>query len=511
MKKATTITLILSFFLIIGCSSKLIKREESPYDLLQKSVDKHINSLFLKGSSWSVMAVDLKSGRILIKRDEDRSLVPASNMKLLTSACALETLGPDFRIATQIGYNGTIDPDGVLHGDLIVIGSGDPTIGTRYDYRNTGIDVRLPAETFLAWGDSLKRNGITAITGDIIGYGTFKTDPRFGAGWEWDDLSYWYGAEITPLIYTDNSIEVTISPGDTTNLPATLTCLPPTDMVTLLGQVYTSDPSTVMNIKTKRGLQDNIFSFTGSIPYNSPPAREWLSVYDAQEYFLKELKNTLVESDIMVAGSFRYEHFAWKEGQSFKPIFTHISPPLKDIIKVINTQSQNLYAETLIRNLGYNQLQVDTTLALYFNDTFKAGREVIKDWEEKMVGGSTGFAMVDGSGMSRKNLLCASEIIKILAHMNHSLYRDEFIESLAIPNTGTLRHRFFGLPEGIALHAKTGSMTRVRALSGYLVAKNAPRIAFAIICNNYLCDSAEVEAAMENITQVFALYLMQTM
>ena len=134
----------------------------------------------------------------------------------------------------------------------------------------------------------------------------------------------------------------------------------------------------------------------------------------------------------------------------------------------------------------------------------------MKEWESEMVGGSTGFAIVDGSGMSRNNLLSASEVIKVLVHLNRSLYRDEFVASLAVPGSGTLRHRFFGMPQGITLHAKSGSMTRVRSLSGYLATNKGPRVAFSMLCNNYLCDSSEVEAAMENITQILALYLMQT-
>ncbi|MBU0518241.1 D-alanyl-D-alanine carboxypeptidase/D-alanyl-D-alanine-endopeptidase [bacterium] len=511
MKKATTLVLILSLLILAGCSSKLIKKEDTPYEILQETVDQHTNSLFMKGASWSLMAVDLKKGRVILKRDEDRSLIPASNMKLLTSGCALEILGPDFRIATQIGYTGEIDAEGILHGDLIVIGSGDPTIGTRYDYRNTGIDFRLPAETFLGWGDSLSRKGITGIDGNIVGCGAFRTEHLFGAGWEWDDLRYWYGAEITSLIYTDNSLEVTISPGDTTDLPASLTWHPPTDLVSFFGLVNTTDASHSPNIKYKRGLQDNIFSLTGAIPDDSSPTRQWLAVYGAETYFLTELKNTLVDADIMVSGSCAFEPFKWRESKTFKPLFTHYSPPLKDLIKVINTQSQNLYAETLIRNLGFQQKQVDSVLAANYNDAFEAGRAVIKEWESSMVGKSTGFALVDGSGMSRRNLLSASEIIKVLVHQNRSLYRDEFVASLAVPGTGTLRHRFFGMPEGITLHAKSGSMARVRSLSGYLATENGPRIAFALLCNNYLCDSLEVEAAMENITQVLALYLMQTM
>jgi D-alanyl-D-alanine carboxypeptidase/D-alanyl-D-alanine-endopeptidase (penicillin-binding protein 4) len=115
--------------------------------------------------------------------------------------------------------------------------------------------------------------------------------------------------------------------------------------------------------------------------------------------------------------------------------------------------------------------------------------------------------MVDGSGLSRRNLLCASEILKVLAHMNRSPYRWEFVNSLAIPGVGTLKDSFRGLPQGITLHAKTGTLTRVKALSGYLGEAGYPRIAFSILCNNYLCSSEEVDLALENLCQILALYL----
>ncbi len=507
MKRKQIIIALITAFFIAGCSPALMGGGKH-YKYLQKNVDTYLHNIYFTGSSWSIMAVDLQSGRVLLNRDAERSLIPASNMKLLTSACALETLGPDYRFETIIGYTGKIDSAGTLNGDLIIIGEGDPTPATRYGHifsSNPQIDAK---DIFTSCADEAAKKGIHTIAGDIKGYSAHYSRDKHGSGWEWNDLKQWYAAEISPLIYTDDCIEVTISPGDSAGVAASIDWSPDFDDLAFYGRVNTSSSDDDPSIHFDRGLVNNIVTVWGTIPAGSEPVKRWIAVNDALAYFLEAMYNSLEESGISITGSPIATHRQWKSGDDLNSLFIHSSPPLNQIIRVINTDSQNLYAETLLRALGSEFILSGLQPALTVKDAFEAGAFAVETWEEKMAGKSPGFVMADGSGMSRRNMLSAAGIMKVLVHMNNSQYRGDFIRSLATPGKGTLRNRLYNLPTEISVFAKTGRMSRVRSLSGYIGNENGMRIAFSMICNNYLCESSEVEATMDNICQLLALYEM---
>ena len=164
----------------------------------------------------------------------------------------------------------------------------------------------------------------------------------------------------------------------------------------------------------------------------------------------------------------------------------------------------------ILRVLGAEMRDSETIITSGWEDAFEAGRGQVLGWERQLVGSSTGLVMVDASGLSRRNLISASGLIKVLVHMNRSAQLKPFLQSLATPGVGTLQDRLLGLPTGVTVHAKTGSMGRIRSLSGYVSTIEGPRIAFSIICNNYLCSPGEIESAMENICYLLALYLKDT-
>ncbi len=507
MKRNFNLALLLPVIILLSGCAPWLRGGADRTDLLRRSVEDHLRSIYFKGASWSIMAVDLESGRILLDHDADRSLVPASNLKLLITACALETLSPDYRLETRIGYTGEVDSSGVLRGDLVIIGSGDPTIATRFQERPTAPYGDTPPDPLLAWADSLAAKGIQHIEGDLVGYGAFISNERYGPGWEWDDLKRWYAAEISPLIYTDNCIEITITPADSAGEYARISWDPALNYADFYGQVLTTDPELEPMIKFDRGLANNVITIWGTVPAGSSPIKRWVAVYDAQNWFLTALKDALSRRGITIAGNLRATRSAWIERGDFHLLFTHRSAPLSTLITAVNRDSRNLYAESLIRAMGALAIENDTTGIFQGMDAFQAGRAVVKMWESQLVGSSTGYVLTDGCGLARRNLMSANSIIKVLVNMNRSPYRADFISSLATPGAGTLKYRFFALPDGVYLHAKSGSLTRVRALSGYLAMEEGPRIAFAMICNNYLCEDAEVEAAMENICQLLALHL----
>ena len=509
MKQKSLILALIAATLLSGCSP-LLRGGGDRLDYIQQTSERYLSSIYLKGSSWSVMAVDLESGRIIFNRDSDRMLIPASNMKLLSTACALETLGPDYRIPTQVGYRGEIDSSGVLHGDLEIIGFGDPTISTRYTGVYTDAREMEPQDRFTAWVDSISSRGIRQIDGNLVGYDNLPISRTLGADWAWNDLKYWYAAEISPFIYTDGCLEITVTPGDSVGDVATVSWDPDGDIADIYYEVLTVEPNAESDLHLDRALENNIVTVWGTIPLGSEPEKLWVAVYNAQNYFMEVLHRTLEDNGISISGSALPAHNVWASDAQFNPIFTHISPPLKNIIAIINRDSHNLYAEMLLRILGSEMIRQGDPSVAGDSDSFVAGRNKVRSWESSMVGFSRGFVLVDGSGLSRRNLISASGLIKVLVHMNRSPYRSQFIHSLATPGQGTLEYRFLGLPQGIRLYAKSGTMNRVRSLSGYISTSAEPRIAFSFICNNYLCDSSEVEATMENLCQLLALYLKES-
>jgi D-alanyl-D-alanine carboxypeptidase/D-alanyl-D-alanine-endopeptidase (penicillin-binding protein 4) len=428
-------------------------------------------------------------------------------MKLLTTACALETLGPDFRFKTEVGYTGEVDSAGTLYGNLVVIGSGDPTVASRYELPITARSKDQNPDVFAAWVDSLEEQGIHSIDGDIVGCSSFPPGDLYGDGWEWSDLPYWYAAEISPLIYADASIEFTVTPGDSSGVDAEIVWSPVLDVSSVYGKVITTGPEFKRQVHINKDVNDNIVTIWGTIPAGINPYNFKVAVHDAETFFLKAFNNYLQNNGIAVTGKLVAKHTEWLGNEQFEKLFTHYSPSLNRIVKVINTDSQNLYAETLLRMIGYQAVLQDTSNTLDKDDLFSAGIETVKRWEDDMGPLPSSFVMEDGSGLSRRNLVSASDLMKILVQMNLSRHQRDFITSLAAPGEGTLTNRLWGLPQGIEVRAKTGGATRVRASSGYLIDEQGPRIAFSIICNNYLCSSSEVEAVMDNICLLLALYL----
>ncbi len=507
MKTKQIVIVALSFLLLAGCSAPWATQRDDRLEYVNRSADKLINNSLLRGASWSIMAIDLETGRILVSRSPERTLIPGSGMKLLVSACALETLGPEYRTYTTVGYTGGIDPDGTLNGDLVVVGAGDPTLSSRY--RKTGTTLRASdtLDIFIAWSDSLKAKGIRKINGGLIGVNGLFGGRSLGSGWEWDDLPNWFAAEIDPLTYSDNCIEFIITPGDSVGAAARVVWTPPLSYGFVNAQIVTGDSGGSTQIQIDRTLGENQIVLRGTIRLGAAAEKRWISAHDPAAFFLTNLRENLNAQGIQVTGEIHRVSRWNPDDPNYHILFVQPSPKLSQILTIINQRSVNLYSELLIRLLGDQYRKTRGSEAGFYNDLFEYGRQCIMDWDAKLTGYSTGFLLADGSGLSRRNLISADGLIKVLAHMNRSPQRDEFIQSLASPGIGTLEGRFTGLPEGISLHAKTGSMSRVRSLAGYLGQGDRNRIAFAFICNHYLCAPEEVDQTLENLTQLLALYL----
>lgn len=431
---------------------------------------------------WGAQVVSLQSGEVLYRRSAERVFVPASNQKLFTGAAALETLGPAYRFDTAIFASGQVR-DGVLRGDLIVRGSGDPSISARFDE-----DARA---VFFAWADSLKARGITRVQGGIVGVDSAFTGPSLGAGWMWDDLNYGFAAEFGALQFNESVATLQIVPSRTVGAPPVVILDPPTQHVRIHNLATTGMEGSPLALSITRDPAGPGVTVEGSIPADTAMIARSLAVRDPTAYFVSTLRETLREAGVMVEGQ-ALPAEQWPEdraGVVEALLFTHRSPPLREILAGMMKPSQNQIAETLLLTVG-RELRGEGSAA--------AGAVVMDSLLRAWNLPADELRMADGSGMSRYNLASPRLLVGLLAHMDRSPSRDAWRASLPVAGVdGTLAGRMNEPPLVENVVAKTGTLSGVRALSGYLTRASGEPVAFSFIVNHHLLSASDADRLVE--------------
>jgi serine-type D-Ala-D-Ala carboxypeptidase/endopeptidase (penicillin-binding protein 4) len=468
---------------------------------LARNIGELIGTEDFQNSLWGITIRDLDTGLILYSRNGVKSFMPASNTKLYTTAAGLHYLGPGFRYRTSLYYDGEIR-DGVLHGNLIVRGSGDPVIGGRFND-----DDRT--ELFRQWADTLRSAGIRMIRGDIIGDGTIFNSPPLGNSWSWDYLTYWYAAEHGGLSFNDNCVDAIII-GTREGRPARILLEPHnTSYVEIENHTLTVHADSSRRISYNRPIGTNRITIGNHVP-EGDTIRYSLSVPNPALYFSHVFRETLLLEGIPVHGrpadvtisSVRPDY------DRLNLITFHESPPLSEIIKVINTVSQNMYAETLLMTVGtYIPADDDPEdlnshqLGLLRQLEFLGSADV----------DTSRILLVDGSGLSRRNLVTPNMTAALLHYMwnlPEGELKDAFMNSLPLGGDpdGTLRNMFQEGPAAMRVRAKTGTIGGARALSGYVRGKDGRTFAFSMMSNNHMVPVSRVNAVMELIVHMLADY-----
>ncbi len=456
--------------------------EDTEINQLRFELDDIFKDPSFSNAYWGVLIQSLETGEYFYRLNEHKSFIPASNMKLFTTAVALLKLGPDFRYKTNLYTDGEIR-DGVLYGNLFVRGSGDPTISGRF----TDGDV---IKTFKDWADSLKNLGIKEINGDIIGDDNYFDDQYMGTGWAWDDETYWYSAHISALSFNDNCVDLEISPGEKIGEPAVIKINPETKYVKINNLVITVHPDSATQIDFFRAPGTNVINVFGKISLKSKPYKESVSVHNPTLYAVTVLKEVLESKGIKVNGN-----AVDIDDSKFNPNYdgmkilaSYESPPLSEIIKVINKRSQNFYAEQVFRTLGKIFGGEGST---------QKSVEVVKNTLSQIGIPPDAISIYDGSGLSRLNLVTPFQILTLLNYMYRHEYFSYFYESLPIAGVdGTLETRMRKTKAQGNVRAKTGYVQYARALSGYVKTKDGEMLAFVMMTNNYLVPTSVV-----NMTQ----------
>ncbi len=427
---------------------------------------------------WGVDIRSLDTGERLYDLNAGKLMMPASNMKILTLAAAAETLGWDYRFTTTLEARGTVE-NGILHGDLFVRSNGDPSINTR-----EGRSDSVMSE----WARALQSAGIASVDGRVVGDDQAFDDEGIGAGWAWDYLQYDYAAPVGALELNENIATLTIAPGAAAG-SAPGVSLTPGSGFELLNRSVTGEAGSVETMEFRRHIDRAILEVTGSIPAGSPEVTRKVAVVNPTLFFARGVKDALAARGIPISGdAVDLDDIAVADMQNpaeRRVIATSASPALREIATVLMKVSQNLYAETLLKAVGASGGGLGTAEGGRI-----AARRTLENWGVA----SDGFVMSDGSGLSRYNYVTAATVTTVLEHLYKDLrHRDAFIATLPIAGKdGTIASRMRRTrAEGNAV-AKTGSISNVRALSGFVKTRDGEVLVFSILANDFLIPSATV-------------------
>ncbi len=454
-----------------------------PLDTLRREIDADLAQPLLARGYWGVLIKSLKSDETLYERNAGKLMMPASNMKIVTLAAAAEKLGWDYRYETAVFAAGPVS-DGVLNGDLVVVGSGDPGVVAA-----DGMADRV----FGDWAQRLKQRGIRAVGGRVVGDDNGFEEETLGFGWMWDDLAGDDGAGVGALQYNESAVLVTVTPGPAAGDAAGISIVPADSGLTIVSGVVTGAASAAASISTRRLPGSMRLQLAGTIAAGAPPATLRVSVDNPTQFFVSALRTALIANGIDVRGpAIDIDELRDAPAASGAPIVSYQSPPLSTLAVRLMKISQNQYAETLLKSVSAAPGVVPTAAA-----GWKAAQEIFARW------GIAASALVqrDGSGLTRYDFVTPEALVTILAHVDRDpRLRGPFEASLPIAGRdGTLANRMKGTPAEGNARAKTGSMTAVRGLSGYVTTADGEPLAFSILANNYDTPAATINAVTDAI------------
>ena len=449
---------------------------------LATDLDALFSSGILSPALVGVRIDSLSDGRTLYSRNDNSLVMPASNMKILTMAIAADRLGWDARFETTLEAAGPI-ADGILQGDLIVTGTGDPSIAAQ--------DLRSPA-LFVDWADALRAAGIRRVEGRLIGDDNAFDDEPIGAGWAWDYLAAGYAAPSGALSYNENVAVLTIAPGTGPNALARVNIGPPGHGLELVNEVRTGESGSPATIALARLPGSARLTVSGRVPLGSAPVVRTTAIDNPTQYFVKALRTTLAERGIVVTGEAADidDIKTPIAAGSRRLIASRSSEPLSGLVGYAMKVSQNFYGEMILKALGRSAGKPGST---------EAGRQVVRETLSRWGLTPDALVMYDGSGLSRYNYVTADLVVGVLTHVwRDDRLRGPFAASLPVGGRdGTLQSRLSTPTLDRRVQAKTGTINNVRALSGYVETASGERLAFSMIANNFTAPVAQVDAVMD--------------
>ncbi len=441
---------------------------------------------------WGLLIVDAESGETLYEQNADKYFVPASNMKLFTTALALAKLGPEYRFHTTLETRGTISSEGVLAGDLALVGRGDPNLSNRkFPYELKEEFDGPPEKALVELADALVAKGVKEISGDVIGDDSYFPRERYPNGWEIDDMVWEYGAAISAIVVDDNTVALTLTPGEQAGNPVQATVTPGTPDFTVENEVTTSAADVKPDLTLTREPGANIVVVKGSLPAKSAPRKLVLAIEEPAQHAAATLKRLLEERGVKVVGVARARHDHAELGGDPAVLAEHVSVPLGDAVKLINKISQNLHTEMLLRTAARQ------------NAVWATPDELMKvpaDFYAAAGIAPGDVIQADASGLSRHDLVTPRAIATLLGFAQKQSWFGLYYASLPVAGVdGTLEDRMKNTLATGRIHAKTGSVEHVRTLSGFAETPDGRRVIFSFLSNNQGGKSHEAADALTGL------------
>lgn len=469
-------------FTLLFLATALTSLAQHPY---QGAANRLAADPSLKNGSLSISVIDVESGQLLASYEPERALSPASNLKVLATASALAILGPGYRYQTNLEYDGTLSDDGVLSGNLYLSGYGDPTLGSPL------LEGAMPLAPLMErLRMAVQQAGIRRIEGSVIGDASAFGSQSSAGTWQWEDMGNYYGAGAWALNLHENLHYLHFQQqAGLGSIPAIAGTEPEIPGLQFINEV----------VSAGRGTGDNAYIFgapyqfnryvRGTIPVGTGIFTIKGSIPDPPLFAAQTLRQSLATVGIMAGGaSSRVNAQATTRRRQ---LYTHESPPLSRIVERANMESVNLYCEAMVKTIGWNQKQEGSTAA---------GLEALQAyWEGKGLDWD-GCYLSDGSGLSGANAVTSlflARLLRLMARQEESLFRP-FYESLPLAGrSGSLKNTLRGTAAEGRLRAKSGTLERVRAYTGYATARNGRLLAFSVIVNNYSGSGGAIRQKLE--------------
>jgi len=442
---------------------------------------------------WGILVADAESGETLYEQNADKYFLPASNMKLFTTALALAKLGPDYRFHTTVETSGSVSNDGKLIGDVVLVGRGDPNLSNRkFPYELKEEFDGPPEKTLAELADGLVAKGVKEITGDVVGDDSYFPRERYPSGWEIDDMVWEYGAAISAIVVDDNTVSLTLTPGERAGSAVQGVLVPATPDFLVENDVTTSPADAKAELTLTRDPGSSLVEIKGALPAGGAPRKLVLAIEEPALHAAATLKRLLEERGIKVDGTASARHVQTAEAGDPVVLAEHVSGTLGDSVKLTNKISQNLHTEMLLRTVARQsgpwktQDDLMKVPASFYAEVGIAADDVIQ---------------TDASGLSRHDLVTPRAIVTLLAYAQKQPWFDIYYGSLPVAGLdGTLEDRMKNTLAAGRIHAKTGSVEHVRTLSGYAETPSGRRLIFSFLSNNQGGKNHEAADAMTGLS-----------
>ena len=459
---------------------------------LQSKIRQRLFDPAVRRGRVGVKVVSLNSGKVVFEQDSEKYFMPASNMKNFTVAAAMEKLGPDFKFVTSVYANALPDSNGTIKGDLRIYGRGDVSISTAF-FGTSPTDPETYYKGIDRLVDRIAAAGIKKIEGSIVGDESYFKGFYLPAGWEWDDLQAYYGAEVSALPINDNAVDINVSPG-TSGGPCIVRISPPNTIFQVVNTCTTGNASSTRTLSVVKKLDRNIVEVSGSMPAGKPAYVNSIAITRPAELFVALLKRRLEATGIVVTGSTRLQSQNIYVDSGQVEVAKLESPPFAQIAAKTMKPSQNMFTETILWTLGEERgaprmSDIPTGAKLYPNprpDSTELGLSAVKAFLKDIGAADDGIIQYDGSGLSRHDLITPSAVVTLYTYMvKHSKNAQAWRESLTIAGVdGTLANRLKGTAAEANFRGKTGTIDQVSALSGYMTTAAGEQLVVSIIVNN---------------------------